>query len=128
MTDLTPILNTLLSQHNKPPMPIPPTKQNYTTLTDEFLKEAYRITKHTKDLNTYLRKIRPQYLSLTSHPRHKPASAPGGKEGTGTLSDADRDQIDSSTSLVLHDLSNSIATLSSAEDLRHQAAESVLRR
>ncbi|KNG87545.1 hypothetical protein ANOM_004389 [Aspergillus nomiae NRRL 13137] len=44
------------------------------------------------------------------------------------LSDSDRDQIDTSTSLVLHDLSNSISTLSSAEALRHETATSILRK
>ncbi|GAB1209778.1 hypothetical protein APSETT445_008559 [Aspergillus pseudonomiae] len=118
MTDLTPTLNAILLERQSPAIPIK--TYNKASPADEFLKEAYRI-------------IRPQYLSLTKHPRHKPSSPTGktksGEQETGSpLSDSDRDQIDTSTSLVLHDLSNSISTLSSAEALRHETATSILRK
>ncbi|KAF9886697.1 hypothetical protein FE257_011211 [Aspergillus nanangensis] len=44
------------------------------------------------------------------------------------LTDTDRDNIDTSTSLLLHDLNNSITTLSSAESLRHETARNLLSR
>ncbi|KAB8215216.1 snare-complex protein syntaxin-18 N-terminus-domain-containing protein [Aspergillus novoparasiticus] len=134
MTDLTPTLNAILLERQSPPIPIK--TYNKASPADEFLKEAYRINKHITSLTTYLQKIRPQYLSLTKHPRHKPTSpkprsSKHGEEeeaASSPLSDSDRDQIDTSTSLVLHDLSNSISTLSSAETLRHETATSILRK
>ncbi|KAE8365201.1 snare-complex protein syntaxin-18 N-terminus-domain-containing protein [Aspergillus caelatus] len=132
MTDLTPTLNAILLERQSPPIPIK--TYNKASPADEFLKEAYRINKHITNLTTYLQKIRPQYLSLTKAPRHKPSSPKlrnaksGEEEAASPLSDTDRDQIDTSTSLVLHDLSNSISTLSSAETLRHETATSILRK
>ncbi|KAK6810911.1 hypothetical protein RU639_013315 [Aspergillus parasiticus] len=128
MTDLTPTLNAILLERQSPPIPIK--TYNRASPADEFLKEAYRINKHITSLTTYLQKIRPQYLSLTKPPRHKPSSPKSGEEAAAAspLSDSDRDQIDTSTSLVLHDLSNSISTLSSAETLRHETATSILRK
>ncbi|KAJ5754484.1 hypothetical protein N7533_004027, partial [Penicillium manginii] len=60
-----------------------------TSPADEFLKEAHRI------------------LNLNSNPNPNPP-----------LTDSDRDAIDSSTTLLLHDLSSSITNLSDAETLR----------
>ncbi|KAE8374571.1 snare-complex protein syntaxin-18 N-terminus-domain-containing protein [Aspergillus bertholletiae] len=125
MTDLTPTLHTLL-QNQPNPASIAPAEKKKETPADEFLKEAYRINTHIASLTAYLHKIRPQYLSLTKHPRHQKKTGTG--EDGGTLSDADRDQIDTSTSLVLHDLSKSIATLESAEAVRHETASSILRK
>ncbi|KAE8134927.1 snare-complex protein syntaxin-18 N-terminus-domain-containing protein [Aspergillus pseudotamarii] len=132
MTDLTPTLNAILLERQSPPIPIK--TYNKASPADEFLKEAYRINKHITHLTTYLQKIRPQYLSLTKAPRHKSSSPKprnpksGDEAAASPLSDTDRDQIDTSTSLVLHDLSNSISTLSSAETLRHETATSILRK
>ncbi|PIG69627.1 SNARE protein (Ufe1) [Aspergillus arachidicola] len=104
MTDLTPTLNAILLERQSPPIPIK--TYNKASPADEFLKEAYRINKHITSLTTYLQKIRPQYLSLTKASRHKPSSPKSGEEAAAAspLSDSDRDQIDTSTSLVLHDL------------------------
>ncbi|KAF7586879.1 hypothetical protein BBP40_008208 [Aspergillus hancockii] len=127
MTDLTPTLNTLLAKHRSPPIPSSPRNTPSTSPTDEFLKEAYRINTHIRNLTTYLRSIRPSYLSLnTTHKPTSPSQRTNAKETP--LTDPARDQIDTSTSLLLHDLSTSISTLSSAESLRHETATRLLQK
>lgn len=57
----------------------------------------------------------------------KPAST--GSSGGGTdLTDPQRDEIDTSTALLLRNLSTSIATLSSAETLRQETSTTLLRK
>lgn len=44
MTDLTPVVNQLLTEaHSSPPIPEPGSRRPSTETVDEFLKEAYRI-------------------------------------------------------------------------------------
>lgn len=44
MTDITPVINQLLTEtHSSPAIPEPGTRPPLTETVDEFLKEAYRI-------------------------------------------------------------------------------------
>ncbi|KAJ5673764.1 hypothetical protein N7462_009203 [Penicillium macrosclerotiorum] len=138
MTDLTPVLNSLLAAHKAPP--IQHTVSVSPSNADEFLKEAYRIVRpllplpskqpnktptnirqnaHISSLLKYLHSIRPAYLSTTTHSSTSSTTTP--------LTDPDRDSIDSSTSLLLRDLAASISNLSSAESLRQDTQSSLLR-
>lgn len=116
---------------------------------DEFLKEAYRINSHINALLSYLHSIRHSYLSITrpkSYHRRGTSTGPGsisslpGGHGHGHgsvnvnvqpkqhLTDQERDSIDSSTALLLRDLSSSIENLSSAESLRQETEATLLRK
>ncbi|KAL3470161.1 hypothetical protein BJX99DRAFT_251426 [Aspergillus californicus] len=130
MTDLTPTFtellhkqNSSLSLYNRP---------LNTETADEFLKEAYRINTHISSLLSYLHKIRPSYLSISTNSRNKskpkhhnrdPSIAPRENE---TLSPAELDSITTSTSSLLHTLSSSISNLSSAESLRQETHSTLL--
>ncbi|KKZ67274.1 hypothetical protein EMCG_07042 [[Emmonsia] crescens] len=147
MTDLTPLVNELLKSHGTAriqPRPKSGEEQRPSTETvDEFLKEAYRINAHITSLLTYLKSIRQSYLSTTTprtpfshsnlhaHHHHRPSTTtalhppPDQKQ---YLTDTDRDTIDSSTALVLRDLSSSITNLASAETLRQETQSTLLRK
>ncbi|KAF2098848.1 snare protein [Rhizodiscina lignyota] len=86
---------------------------NVDTL-NEFLKEAYRINTHISELVTYLRRIRPAYLSLSQPARHTRL-----RQSTDThLTDVQRAQIDASTSQLLSQINASITQLHTAETAR----------
>ncbi|KAJ5347083.1 uncharacterized protein N7506_000336 [Penicillium brevicompactum] len=117
MTDLTPTLNGLLSkQGSSIPKPISKT-------ADEFLKEAYRINSHITSLLKYLQSIRHSYLSTTQRRQNAQSQSQ-----TQTLTDPERDAVDTSTALLLRDLATSIANLSSAESLRQETTSTLLRK
>ncbi|BCR88129.1 putative SNARE protein (Ufe1) [Aspergillus chevalieri] len=141
MTDLTPTLNTLLTEkHSSKTIPPPASRLPSTETADEFLKEAYRINSHIASLLHYLQTIRHSYLTTTNAPppsqrqqlrrtssvssKHQPQQ----DKQQGSLTDAQRDEIDTSTSLLLRDLSSSITNLSSAESLRQETESTLLRK
>ncbi|OJD19037.1 hypothetical protein AJ78_00988 [Emergomyces pasteurianus Ep9510] len=143
MTDITPIVNELLKISNCTAIPDKVEGRPSTETVDEFLKEAYRINTHITSLLTYLKSIRQSYLSTTTSRTHFSQSVPHAKHhhlpSTTTtlqqppdqkqhLTDADRDTIDSSTALVLRDLSGSITNLASAETLRQETQTTLLRK
>ncbi|OGE53494.1 hypothetical protein PENARI_c007G00910 [Penicillium arizonense] len=128
MTDLTPTLNSLLSKHGTSTCARPTTKT-----ADEFLKEAYRINYHITSLLHYLQTIRHAYLSTT--PQRRNANAPTSQPTnptlpptSQTLTDPERDTIDTQTSLLLRDLATSLTNLSSAETLRQETEQTLLRK
>ncbi|KAJ6012207.1 hypothetical protein N7522_002562 [Penicillium canescens] len=128
MTDLTPTLNSLLSKHGTSTCAKPTTKT-----ADEFLKEAYRINYHITSLLHYLQTIRHAYLSTT--PQRRNANAPTSQptnptlpSTSQTLTDPERDTIDTQTSLLLRDLATSLTNLSSAETLRQETEQTLLRK
>ncbi|KAJ6099825.1 hypothetical protein N7467_001360 [Penicillium canescens] len=128
MTDLTPTLNSLLSKHGTSTCAKPTTKT-----ADEFLKEAYRINYHITSLLHYLQTIRHAYLSTT--PQRRNANAPTSQPTnptlpptSQTLTDPERDTIDTQTSLLLRDLATSLTNLSSAETLRQETEQTLLRK
>ncbi|KAJ5320202.1 hypothetical protein N7508_000485 [Penicillium antarcticum] len=131
MTDLTPTFSSLLSKHGSS------THTKATTRTaDEFLKEAYRINHHITSLLAYLQTIRHPYLSTTPNRRNANTNPPTTKSPprnthttlptTQTLTDPERDNIDTQTSLLLRDLANSLNNLSSAETLRQETEQTLL--
>lgn len=139
MTDITPVINQLLTEtHSSPAIPEPGTRPPLTETVDEFLKEAYRINSHINSLLRYLQSIRHSYLSTTPAPsayyqRRTPSiSSSSSSLRAGQqrkhLTDEERDSIDSSTALLLRDLSSSIANLSSAESLRQETEATLLRK
>ncbi|KAK2759407.1 hypothetical protein FQN54_002885 [Arachnomyces sp. PD_36] len=146
MTDLTPAVNQLLTgTHSAPKILDSDALKSTTQTVDEFLKEAYRINSHITSLLQYLQSIRQSYLSTatssssttTTSSSHGPSSNPRQHQRhassrtnpqTKYLTDQERDSIDSSTALLLRDLSSSIANLSSAESLRQETETSLLRK
>ncbi|PYH93244.1 hypothetical protein BO71DRAFT_381982 [Aspergillus ellipticus CBS 707.79] len=152
MTDLTPTLGQLLQ--GKPASPKLSDGYITTEIADEFLKEAYRINTHITSLLQYLQTIRPSYLSLTKPsrtttstsnsltsptpqspsptqspfpfpPPTNPSSTPK-SQPLQTLPEETKNQITTSTSTLLTNLSASITTLASAETLRQETAAQVL--
>ncbi|CAP99233.1 Pc22g19450 [Penicillium rubens Wisconsin 54-1255] len=128
MTDLTPTLNNLLSKQGSS---ISQARKPYTETTDEFLKEAYRINSHVNSLLRYLQSIRHAYLSTTQPQRRNPNPNTNPKNATPAtpqtnLTDPERDEVDTSTALLLRDLATSIANLSSAESLRQETSSTLL--
>ncbi|KAA8650493.1 putative SNARE protein (Ufe1) [Aspergillus tanneri] len=131
MTDLTVEFSRLCQE--KGSVPIPPTRYLAAEKADEFLKEAHRINSHISSLLRYLYSIRPSYLSIapsrpTTATPSRSAAAASADQKSKPLSESDRDNIDASTSLLLHDLSSSISTLSSAEALRQDTQSGLLRK
>ncbi|KAL2815289.1 hypothetical protein BJX63DRAFT_420391 [Aspergillus granulosus] len=133
MTDLTPTFTDLLHRKNKSLSLA--TRPLTTETADEFLKEAYRINTHITSLLSYLHKIRPSYLSISTHssttssrnkPHHRSTPSTSAAREKDTLSPAELDSITTSTSSLLHTLSSSISNLSSAESLRQETHSTLL--
>ncbi|MCJ1468681.1 hypothetical protein MMC07_007310 [Pseudocyphellaria aurata] len=121
MPDLTPVLTELLKRHNARPKLSP--RQRLDT-NDDFLKEAYRINAHISSLHQYLLSIRRPYLS-TSPPPRRPAAA---NSPNATLTNSQRDLIDTETKSLLHTLAGSIQQLAAAESLRQDTERQLLAR
>ncbi|KAF4180534.1 hypothetical protein CNMCM8060_001227 [Aspergillus lentulus] len=137
MTDITSDINQVLKdRHASTTIPKGEPRPPSTATADEFLKEAYRINSHIHSLLLYLQSIRHSYLSTTPtvHPRTTTSlrTSPTTSTATSTqskpLTDTERDSIDSSTALLLRDLSTSIANLSTAESLRQETESGLLRK
>ncbi|KAL2856659.1 snare protein [Aspergillus pseudoustus] len=133
MTDLTPTFTDLLHKENKSLSLA--TRPLTTETADEFLKEAYRINTHIASLLSYLHKIRPSYLSISTHssttnnrnkPHHRTTASTSTAREKETLSPTELDNITTSTSSLLHTLSSSISNLSSAESLRQETHSTLL--
>ncbi|KAI1991501.1 hypothetical protein LOZ53_002814 [Ophidiomyces ophidiicola] len=145
MADITLVVNELLKAHGAPAiLSIEDRRTKYQTV-DEFLKEAYRISAHISSLLIYLKSIRQAYLSTAPRPpasrrqtHQSTTSIASLQSSTSTpssqlqidqhLSDEERDSVDSSTALLLRDLSSSIENLASAETLRQETQASLLRK
>ncbi|RHZ71311.1 hypothetical protein CDV55_108377 [Aspergillus turcosus] len=131
MTDITSDVNQLLKdKHASTTIPKGQPRPPSTATADEFLKEAYRINSHIHSLLLYLQSIRHSYLSTTPtiHPRTTSLRTRPTTPQSKPLTDTERDSIDSSTALLLRDLSTSIANLSSAESLRQETESGLLRK
>ncbi|WEW59793.1 hypothetical protein PRK78_005273 [Emydomyces testavorans] len=98
---------------------------------------------HISSLLAYLKSIRQAYLSTAPRPpvsrrhTHQPSTSIASFTSTPSssplhieqhLTDDERDSIDSSTALLLRDLSSSIENLASAEALRQETQSSLLRK
>lgn len=153
MSDLTPLLTELLKNHNAGPNPTP---RRRLDTKDDFLKEAYRIVPrirpfplssgprsslpllghadcllfsifqntHISSLHRYLLSIRRPYLSTSPPPRRPAASS----AFNSTLTNSQRDCIDTETKSLLHTLAGSIQQLAAAESLRQDTERQLLAR
>lgn len=115
MTNLTPIVSDILVQKHT-------TKaisehQNTSEILDAFLQEAYQINTNITSLLTYLRNIRQPYLSTAPPPRRTNTRL-SQSHTTTHLTDAEREEIDASTSHLLRDLNGNITNLSSAASIK----------
>ncbi|KAK7996705.1 D-lactate dehydrogenase [Apiospora arundinis] len=115
MTDLTPLFDTLLSQHKAAP-----TKRAFSVDSlDEFLKEAYKINQAITSLHTDLRSIRQSYLS-TAPPRRTLIRSAQHDRQPRPLTDREREEIDANSKSMLRQLNAKIRELSEAENARRE--------
>ena len=124
MTNITPVISSILIESQADPIPEP--YYSFKDL-DTFLQEAYRINGHISSLLSYLREIRQPYLSTAPPPRRHNSTSHQNNTPT-YLTDPQRSEIDSSTSLLLQDLSRNISSFSQAEALRVQTESMLLER
>ncbi|KAI4721135.1 snare protein syntaxin-like protein 18/UFE1 [Aureobasidium sp. EXF-10727] len=127
MADITAVFNAALKAHDAPPV----TSHRYSIdRLDEFLKEAYSINARIADLTTYLRAIRPSYLSTAPVPRrpqrqnstdHKPAQDATQRN----LSDTERASIDAEAKTVLRQLHAAVERISQTEQIRQDTASHI---
>ncbi|CAJ2501848.1 Uu.00g047010.m01.CDS01 [Anthostomella pinea] len=123
MTDITPMFNGFLKQHEAPP-----TKRSFSVESlDDFLKEAHRINSHITSLHADLRNIRQSYLS-TAQPR-KTLIRSAQKDGQSRpLSDKEREEIDANAKKLLRDLNASIRRLADVEQARAEIETRVIQK
>ncbi|KAI5266808.1 snare protein syntaxin-like protein 18/UFE1 [Aureobasidium subglaciale] len=127
MADITAVFNTALKANNAPPV----TSHRYTIdRLDEFLKEAYSINARIADLTSYLRAIRPSYLSTAPAPRrpqrhnstdHNPTQDTTQRH----LSDTERASIDAEAKGVLRQLHAAVERIGQTEQIRQDTASHV---
>ncbi|KAI1497889.1 hypothetical protein F5X99DRAFT_352219 [Biscogniauxia marginata] len=113
MTEITPVFNSFLKQHEAPT-----TKRSFSVANlDNFLKEAYRINSHITSLHADLRNIRQSYLSTAQPRKTLIRSAQNGRQSR-PLSDRDREEIDANAKKMLRELNASIRGLADVEQAR----------
>lgn len=128
--DLTPVFNEFLLNRNAEPISRPVFT---TSKLNEFIQEAHRINSHTSDLATYLRDIRPAYLTLQPH-RPFPSRINrlrNSKDKIHTahgLTDNDRTRIDHEIKALLTGLSVAIRKLSEVIDAECDIQQEIIRR
>ncbi|KAL1302189.1 hypothetical protein AAFC00_002619 [Neodothiora populina] len=125
MTDLAPVFSSVLREHNTPPL----TTHHYSIdRLDEFLKEAYNINARIADLTSYLRAIRPSYLSTTPparQTRHQPGVASQKDGPQRHLTDTERAAIDAEAKAVIRQLSQAVERIAQTEQIRQDTASHV---
>ncbi|THW16109.1 snare protein syntaxin-like protein 18/UFE1 [Aureobasidium pullulans] len=127
MADITAVFNTALKAHNAPPV----TSHRYSIdRLDEFLKEAYSINARIADLTTYLRAIRPSYLSTAPAPRRPQRQNSTDHKSTQDtaqrhLSDTERAAIDAEAKTVLRQLHAAVERIGQTEQIRQDTASHV---
>jgi len=140
MTDLTPILNELLKNHDARPTVDPSLAlQNI----DEFLKEAYRIVSpsqlksapptdgsmqnaHITSLNSYLKGIKQAYLSTAPPPRRAGTSSKD--KQSKYLTDRQKEEVDAEAKQLIRQLEASIRNLADAEQLSQNTGATLIRK
>ncbi|KAI0482168.1 snare-complex protein syntaxin-18 N-terminus-domain-containing protein [Xylariaceae sp. FL0804] len=130
MTDITPVFNGFLKQHEAPPA-----RRSFNVDSlDDFLKEAYRINSHITSLHADLRNIRQSYLS-TAQPRktllrsaQKPHQQQQQHEQPRPLSDREREEIDANAKKMLRELNASIRRLADIEQARAEIEAKVIQK
>ena len=127
--DLTPSFNDSLLRHNAEPISKPIFAVNKL---NEFLQEAYRINSHISELISYLRVIRPAYLTLQPHrpfpSRNQKANTRDRAHDAQGLTDNDRIRIDHETKTLLTSLSVAIRKLADINDAESAIQKEVIAR
>ncbi|OTB01116.1 hypothetical protein M426DRAFT_323765 [Hypoxylon sp. CI-4A] len=123
MTDLSPIFNGFLKQHEAST-----TKRSFSLdALDDFLKEAYRINSHISSLHADLRNIRQSYLS-TAQPRKTLIRSAHKDKQSRPLSDREREEIDANAKKMLRELNASIRHLADVEQARSEIESKVIQK
>ncbi|KAI1090300.1 hypothetical protein F5B19DRAFT_464114 [Rostrohypoxylon terebratum] len=123
MTDLTPVFNGFLKQHEASV-----TKRSFSLDTlDDFLKEAYRINSHIASLHADLKSIRQSYLS-TAQPRKTLIRSSQKDKQSRPLSDREREEIDANSKKMLRELNASIRRLADVEQARSDIESRVIQK
>ncbi|KAI1765380.1 snare-complex protein syntaxin-18 N-terminus-domain-containing protein [Hypoxylon sp. FL1150] len=123
MTDLTPLFNGFLKQHEAST-----TKYSFSLENlDDFLKEAYRINSHIASLHADLRNIRQSYLS-TAQPRKTLIRSAQKDRQSRPLSDREREEIDANAKKLLRELNTSIRRLADVEQARSEIESRVIQK
>ncbi|KAI1801135.1 hypothetical protein F4811DRAFT_535717 [Daldinia bambusicola] len=123
MTDLTPIFNGFLKQHEAST-----TNRSFSLDSlDDFLKEAYRINSHIASLHADLRNIRQSYLS-TAQPRKTLIRSAHSDKQPRPLSDREREEIDANAKKMLRELNASIRRLADVEQARSEIESRVIQK
>lgn len=121
MTDLTPIFDGLLAQHQARP-----TRRSFSVDNlEEFLKEAYKIHHAITSLHRDLRNIRQAYLS-TAPPRRALIRSARNDRQPRSLTDRDREEIDANSNTMLRQLNAKVRELSDAEHARREMEAGLL--
>ncbi|KAI1775739.1 hypothetical protein F4818DRAFT_414811 [Hypoxylon cercidicola] len=123
MTDLTPLFNGFLQQHEA-------STAKYSFSLDsleDFLKEAYRINSHITSLHADLRNIRQSYLS-TAQPRKTLIRSAQNDRQSRPLSDREREEIDANAKKLLRELNTSIRRLADVEQARSEIESRVIQK
>ncbi|KAI0380401.1 snare-complex protein syntaxin-18 N-terminus-domain-containing protein [Hypomontagnella monticulosa] len=123
MTDLTPLFNGFLKQHEAS------TAKRSFSLDDldDFLKEAYRINSHIASLHADLKNIRQSYLS-TAQPRKTLIRSAQKDKQSRPLSDREREEIDANSKKMLRELNASIRRLADVEQARSEIESRVIQK
>ncbi|KAI2619172.1 snare-complex protein syntaxin-18 N-terminus-domain-containing protein [Hypoxylon sp. NC1633] len=123
MTDLTPIFNGFLKQHEAST-----SKRSFSSDNlDDFLKEAYRINSHIASLHADLRNIRQSYLS-TAQPRKTLIRSAQKDRQSRPLSDREREEIDANAKKMLRELNASIRGLADVEQARSEIESRIIQK
>ncbi|KAI1452759.1 hypothetical protein F4805DRAFT_446272 [Annulohypoxylon moriforme] len=123
MTDITPVFNGFLKQHEASV-----TKRSFSLDNlDDFLKEAYRINSHIASLHADLRSIRQSYLS-TAQPRKTLIRSAQKDKQSRPLSDREREEIDANSKKMLRELNASIRRLADVEQARSEIESRVIQK
>ncbi|KAI6084865.1 snare-complex protein syntaxin-18 N-terminus-domain-containing protein [Hypoxylon rubiginosum] len=123
MTDITPLFNGFLKQHEAST-----TKYSFSLENlDDFLKEAYRINSHITSLHADLRNIRQSYLS-TAQPRKTLIRSAHNDRQSRPLSDREREEIDANAKKLLRELNTSIRRLADVEQARSEIESRVIQK
>lgn len=128
--DLTPTFNEFLLNRNAEPVSRPVFT---VSKLNEFLREAHRINSHISELISYLRNIRPSYLTLQPHRRfpsrsNRLSNVKDKIHEAHDLTDNDRTRIDHETKTLLTGLSVAIRKLSEVTNAESDIQLEIIRR
>ncbi|KAJ2905459.1 snare-complex protein syntaxin-18 N-terminus-domain-containing protein [Zalerion maritima] len=128
MVNITPVFDDILAQHGGSKPTKQPTGLQLDTI-DDFLEEAYKINSQITSLHSWLRNIRPSYLS-SSQPsklsaRYKTRDG-AARQQRQHLTNQDREQIDINAKAMLRELNARIENMNVAEGIRHDTRMAII--